>query len=74
MSPEEAERQPLLEVWEDVHWADPSTLDLLGQLIDQVPNVPLLTVLTFRPALDPQPARTAAVAAAMTADPNATSP
>ena len=87
MSPEEAERQPLLEVWEDVHWADPSTLDLLGQLIDQVPNVPLLTVLTFRPeftppwpgalacpALDPQPARTAAVAEAITADPNATSP
>ena len=83
MSPEEAERQPLLEVWEDVHWADPSTLDLLGQLIDQVPNVPLfgradlspgiyadLAGALACPALDPQPARTAAVAAAMTADPN----
>ena len=58
MSLEEAERQPLLEVWEDVHWADPSTLDLLGQLIDQVPNVPLLIVLTFRPEFTPPwPAR-----------------
>ena len=58
MSLEEAERQPLLEVWEDVHWADPSTLDLLGQLIDQVPNVPLLMVLTFRPEFTPPwPAR-----------------
>jgi predicted ATPase len=38
LSLEEAERQTLLEVWEDVHWADPSTLDLLGQLIDQVPT------------------------------------
>jgi predicted ATPase len=26
LSLEEAERQPLLTVWEDVHWADPSTL------------------------------------------------
>ena len=58
MSLEEAERQPLLEVWEDVHWADPSTLDLLGQLIDQVPNVPMLMVLTFRPEFTPPwPAR-----------------
>ena len=55
---EEAERQPLLEVWEDVHWADPSTLDLLGQLIDQAPTAPLLIVLTFRPEfVPPWPAR-----------------
>ena len=27
---EEAERQPMLEVWEDLHWADPSTLELSG--------------------------------------------
>jgi predicted ATPase len=36
-------------VWEDLHWADPSTLELLGLLIEQVPTVPLLIVLTFRP-------------------------
>ena len=53
LSLEEAERQPLLAVWEDVHWADPSTLDLLGQLIDQAPTVPLLIVLTFRPEFMP---------------------
>jgi class 3 adenylate cyclase/predicted ATPase len=33
---EEAERRPVVAVWEDVHWADPSTLEVLGQLIDQV--------------------------------------
>ncbi|HSA80568.1 MAG TPA: adenylate/guanylate cyclase domain-containing protein [Geminicoccaceae bacterium] len=27
---EEAERQPLLTLWEDLHWADPSTLELIG--------------------------------------------
>jgi predicted ATPase/class 3 adenylate cyclase len=50
---EEAERRPLLQVWEDVHWADASTLDLLGQLIEQAPAVPLLIVLTFRPEFAP---------------------
>ena len=29
---EEAERQPVLVVWEDLHWADPSTLELLSLL------------------------------------------
>jgi class 3 adenylate cyclase/predicted ATPase len=50
---EEAERQPLLHVWEDLHWADPSTLELLGLLIEQAPTVPILIVLTFRPDFVP---------------------
>jgi class 3 adenylate cyclase/energy-coupling factor transporter ATP-binding protein EcfA2 len=45
---EEAERQPLLDVWEDLHWADPSTLDLLRLLVEQAPTAPLLLVFTFR--------------------------
>jgi predicted ATPase/class 3 adenylate cyclase len=58
LSLEGAERRPLLQVWEDVHWADASTLDLLGQLIEQAPAVPLLIVLTFRPEfVPPWPAR-----------------
>ena len=50
---EEAERRPMLEVWEDLHWADPSTLELLALLIEQAPTVPLLIVLTFRPEFLP---------------------
>jgi predicted ATPase len=58
LSLEEAERQPVMEVWEDVHWADPSTLDVLGQLIDQAPTAPLLIVVTYRPEFVPRwPAR-----------------
>jgi class 3 adenylate cyclase/predicted ATPase len=45
----EAERRPVLAVYEDVHWADPSTLELLGMLVEQAPTVPMLHVLTFRP-------------------------
>jgi class 3 adenylate cyclase/predicted ATPase len=50
---EEAERQPLLAVWEDLHWADPSTLELLGILVEQTPTVPMLHVLTARPEFVP---------------------
>ena len=50
---EEAERQPVLMVWEDLHWADPSTLELLGLYIDQAPTVPMLHLLTFRPEFVP---------------------
>jgi class 3 adenylate cyclase/predicted ATPase len=50
---DEAERQPVLAIWEDLHWADPSTLELLGWLVEQAPTVPMLQVLTFRPQFAP---------------------
>ena len=50
---EEAERQPVLAVWEDLHWADPSTLDVLSLLLDQVPTARMLTLLTCRPEFRP---------------------
>jgi class 3 adenylate cyclase len=49
----EAERQPVLVAWEDLHWADPTTLELLGLVIDQAPTVPMLHVLTCRPEFSP---------------------
>jgi predicted ATPase/class 3 adenylate cyclase len=50
---EEAERRPLYCPWEDIHWADPSTLELLTVLIDQVPTARLYLLLTFRPEFTP---------------------
>jgi predicted ATPase len=50
---EYARRQPLLVVWEDLHWADPSTLELLSVFFEHLPASPLLMVLTFRPDFVP---------------------
>jgi class 3 adenylate cyclase len=48
-----AAQQPVLFVMEDLHWVDPSTLDLLSLLIDQCPTARILTLLTFRPDFSP---------------------
>ena len=45
--------RPLLLVVEDVHWADPSTLELLERVVASVPAVPVGCVLTFRGDFDP---------------------
>lgn len=45
---EMAERQPLVLVIEDLHWLDPTTLEWLDRLIDQVSAVPLFLVMTLR--------------------------
>jgi predicted ATPase len=49
----EARRQPVLCIMEDLHWVDPSTLELLSLLIDQAPSTPLLMLLTYRPEFHP---------------------
>jgi class 3 adenylate cyclase len=44
-----ARKQPSLLLFEDAHWVDPTTLEVLDLLIDRVRIVPLLVVLTHRP-------------------------
>ena len=48
-----AQQQPVALVLEDLHWADRSTLELIGLLIDQAPTLRILIVLTFRPSFAP---------------------
>jgi TOMM system kinase/cyclase fusion protein len=50
---EEAERQPMLVVYEDLHWADPSTIENISLLVEQVPTAPMLIALIFRPQFVP---------------------
>ena len=44
----EAEQKAALCLWEDVHWADPTTLDLLALCIEQSPTAPMMNLITFR--------------------------
>jgi class 3 adenylate cyclase/tetratricopeptide (TPR) repeat protein len=44
----ETEQRPVLAVWEDLHWADPSTLELLDLVVAQAPAARMLTLLTAR--------------------------
>jgi predicted ATPase/class 3 adenylate cyclase len=50
---EEAARHPVLAVYEDLHWADPTTLELLDLLLAQAPTVRVLILLTCRPEFQP---------------------
>jgi predicted ATPase len=48
-----AAQQPVLFVVEDLHWVDPTTLELLSLLVDQGPTARILTLFTFRPDFSP---------------------
>ena len=49
----EAQRQPVLLIVEDLHWVDPSTLELLSLLIEECAQRRLCLVLTARPEFHP---------------------
>jgi predicted ATPase len=48
-----AEHQPVLFILEDLHWTDPTTLELLNPLIEQTPTASMLVLLTCRPHFPP---------------------
>ena len=48
-----ARAQPLVIVMEDLHWADPSTLELARMLAEQAAAAPLLLIYTARPEFAP---------------------
>jgi predicted ATPase len=48
-----ASQKPVLAVYEDVHWIDPSTLDLLELVIERVQRLRVLAIITFRPEFVP---------------------
>jgi class 3 adenylate cyclase/predicted ATPase len=46
-------KQPMLLIFEDIHWADPTSLELLGLTIDRTQSIPVLVILTYRPEFMP---------------------
>ncbi len=50
---ERADRQPVLCIWEDLHWADPSTLDLLALALNRISTSRIFFLCVARPHFDP---------------------
>ena len=48
-----AEQHPLLLVVEDLHWADPTTVELLERIVARARELPVACVLTFREDFEP---------------------
>ena len=44
-----ATARPLLMIFEDAHWADPTSLELIDTLISRASDLPILLVISFRP-------------------------
>src|SRR5262249_20877083 len=44
-----ASRQPVYLVFEDLHWSDPTTQELLDLIVDKIQYAPVLALMTFRP-------------------------
>src|SRR6516162_1118725 len=44
---------PVLMIFEDAHWADPTSLEVLSRAVDRIAAVRVLLIVTFRPEFDP---------------------
>jgi predicted ATPase len=48
-----ARERPVLMVFEDAHWVDPTSIELLDRVVEQVERSAVLLVITFRPEFSP---------------------
>ena len=48
-----AQQNPALMIFEDAHWTDPTSLDLLGMVVNLIETSPVLLIVTFRPEFEP---------------------
>jgi predicted ATPase len=48
-----ARRQPIVAVFEDAQWMDPTSRELLDLAIERVRSLPVLIIVTFRPEFQP---------------------
>ena len=46
-------QNPVLMVFEDVQWTDPTTLELFGLIVERIPTLHVLLIMTFRPEFEP---------------------
>jgi class 3 adenylate cyclase/predicted ATPase len=48
-----ARQQPVVMVFEDAHWIDPTSRDLLDLLVERARSLSMLLIVTFRPEFQP---------------------
>jgi class 3 adenylate cyclase/predicted ATPase len=44
---------PVLMIFEDAHWTDPTSLEVFGRVVDRVRSLRVLLIVTFRPEFEP---------------------
>jgi class 3 adenylate cyclase len=44
---------PVLMIFEDAHWTDPTSLEVFSRVVDRLRNLHVLLIVTFRPEFDP---------------------
>ena len=44
-----ARSKPVLMIFEDAHWSDPTSVEAFGRTVDQIKTLPALLIVTFRP-------------------------
>jgi class 3 adenylate cyclase/predicted ATPase len=47
-----ARQNPVLMIFEDAHWSDPTSLEVFGMVVDQIPTLRALLLVTFRPEFE----------------------
>lgn len=47
-----SEQRPVLFIVEDTHWIDPTTMELLELMVERIPDLPVLMLITHRPEFD----------------------
>jgi len=45
--------RPVLMIFEDAHWADPTSLEAFGRAVDRIETNPVLLLINFRPEFEP---------------------
>ena len=48
-----SQQSPLLMIFEDAHWTDPTSLETFGRIVDRVRSLRVLLIVTFRPEFEP---------------------
>ena len=46
-------QNPVLMIFEDAHWTDPTSLEAFGRIVDRIRSIPVLLIVTFRPEFEP---------------------